>query len=112
ATLRSITTILRCMRRSMLTRQPSRRLPGSNTWMRTPASMSDPMKRSDRSGEPKPSMVTSTCAPRRAHQRLVQLQPDLVLEQDESFQDDFFPGVGDAGEHAREVLLAVFEEVD
>ena len=62
----STTTILRCMRRNRLVRQPNSRVPGSKTCTRTPASMSAPMKAGDRSGEPKPSIVMSTFAPLRA----------------------------------------------
>jgi hypothetical protein len=49
-------------------------------------------------------------APGGGDQRLVQLQADLVLEQDEGLDDHLALGVGDAGEHAREELLAVLQQ--
>jgi hypothetical protein len=45
-----------------------------------------------------------------AKERLLKIAPDLVVEQDECFKEDFMLGRADRLEHAREVSLAVLEQ--
>ncbi|MCY1290760.1 hypothetical protein D9M70_399200 [compost metagenome] len=66
ATSPSIATSLRCMRRKICVRTPSRRRRGENVQKCTPALTSSVMNAGGRSCEPKPSTVTATRTPRRA----------------------------------------------
>src|SRR5690606_9151769 len=57
-----------------------------------------------------------TCAlpisPGGIDQHLLQLLADLVVVDDEGFQQDLFPRLGHGLEHARVVLLAVDQQLD
>ena len=46
----------------------------------------------------------------RLQQRRVQRQTNLVLKHDEGFEHDFVPGRGNAFEHTRKKILAVFKQ--
>ena len=94
-------------------RRPKQPRPGSNTCMRTPASESvaDETLRQVGRAPAVDRHVHLHAAPRGGHQRLVQLQTDLVLEQDEGLQHHLVLRHRDAREHAREELLAVLEQL-